>query len=349
MMTRRDQWSWRLALVAVLALAAWLRVTGLAFGLPAVYNPDEIAIMSRALAFATGDLNPHNFLYPTFYFYVLFAWIGAWFAACWVAGLVPSLSAFQTQFFVDPSSVYLAGVRWASSAVSRPSPSCTCSDGALFGPRAGLAAALFLAVAPAHVRDSHYVKHDVPATLAIVAALLAIVAMARLKPGATDDSTAAVPRFKPASPVAPGFSPASPPRLRTILLAGAACGVAFSTHYYAVFLVVPLALAVWHATRAGGMPRDRARRGRRRRCGRCGLPGALALPAGGADDGLERRRGEPADRRRSSGRERRRTLCVGSGICRNAVAGDGRLAGSCGRRRRLCARSSARSRGPHSS
>ena len=54
----------------------WLRVRGLGFGLPAVYNPDEVAIMSRALAFAKGDLNPHNFLYPTLYFYALFGWIG---------------------------------------------------------------------------------------------------------------------------------------------------------------------------------------------------------------------------------------------------------------------------------
>ena len=45
--------------------------------------------------------------------------------------------------------------------------------------RAGLAAALFLSVAPTHVRDSHYVKHDVPVTLAIVAAYLAIVALGR--------------------------------------------------------------------------------------------------------------------------------------------------------------------------
>ena len=37
--------------------------------------------MSRALGFAKGDLNPHNFLYPTFYFYVLFGWIGGYFAA----------------------------------------------------------------------------------------------------------------------------------------------------------------------------------------------------------------------------------------------------------------------------
>ena len=78
-------------LVAILALAEWLRATGLSFGLPAVYNPDEIAIMSRALGFAKGDLNPHNFLYPTFYFYVLFAWVGASFACSWLTGAVPSL------------------------------------------------------------------------------------------------------------------------------------------------------------------------------------------------------------------------------------------------------------------
>ena len=100
----------RLALLlALLAVAEWLRATGLSFGLPAVYNPDEVAIMSRALGFAKGDLNPHNFLYPTFYFYVLFAWVGGWFALSWMSGAVSSLSAFQTQFFLDPSGVYHAG------------------------------------------------------------------------------------------------------------------------------------------------------------------------------------------------------------------------------------------------
>ena len=41
---------------------------------------------------------------------------------------------------------------------------------------AGLTAALFLAVAPLHVLDSHYVKHDVPVTLLIVLAYLAYCA-----------------------------------------------------------------------------------------------------------------------------------------------------------------------------
>ena len=102
--------------IALLALAEWLRATGLSFGLPAVYNPDEVAIMSRALGFARGDLNPHNFLYPTFYFYVLFAWVGGWFAFSWLTGAVASLGAFQTQFFLDPSGVYHAGRVSASPA-----------------------------------------------------------------------------------------------------------------------------------------------------------------------------------------------------------------------------------------
>ena len=67
---------WRVALTLICLVALGLRLVGLRYGLPAVYNPDEVAIMSRALAFAKGDLNPHNFLYPTFYFYALFAWEG---------------------------------------------------------------------------------------------------------------------------------------------------------------------------------------------------------------------------------------------------------------------------------
>ncbi len=72
---------WGAALAAILALAAVLRIRGISFGLPAIYNPDEIAIMSRALGLAGGDPNPHNFLYPTLYFYVLFAWEGLYFVA----------------------------------------------------------------------------------------------------------------------------------------------------------------------------------------------------------------------------------------------------------------------------
>src|SRR4029453_5922958 len=73
------------------------------------YNPDEVSIMSRALAFASGDLNPHNFLYPTLYFYLLFVWIGAYFVGAWIFGVVPSVPAFPPLFFPDPTGIYVAG------------------------------------------------------------------------------------------------------------------------------------------------------------------------------------------------------------------------------------------------
>ena len=103
-MTRRN-----LVLPAILVVAAALRLVGLQFGLPAVYNPDEVAIMARALGFAKGTLNPHNFLYPTFYFYVLFAWVGVYLAFVWATGRVTSLAALQRLYYTDPAGIYTAG------------------------------------------------------------------------------------------------------------------------------------------------------------------------------------------------------------------------------------------------
>jgi Dolichyl-phosphate-mannose-protein mannosyltransferase len=211
---------WGLALAGVLALAALLRIRGLSFGLPAVYNPDEIAIMSRALGFGKGDLNPHNFLYPTLYFYVLFACEGLYFIGGRLLGVIPSRAAFQQSFFVDPTGIYLAGralgvacgllTIWATWRFGRR----------LAGPVAGAAAAVFLAVAPFAVRDAHYVKHDVPATLLITLAVMAALGLAEGAP---------------------------PERGRRFFLAAGTAGLAMSLHYYAVFVGLPLMFAVWIA------------------------------------------------------------------------------------------------------
>jgi hypothetical protein len=212
-------------LSAILALAAGLRLVGVTFGLPAVYNPDEVAIMARSLAFAKGDLNPHNFLYPTFYFYVLAGWIALSFVAMWITGMVSSLAAFQALFFTDPSPIYLAGrILGVACGVAGVAGTWRLGrrigdDGAGGGSAIGLTAALFLAVAPTHVRDSHYIKHDVPVTLVIALAQIAILRLM------------ALPR-----PTRGLDWPLS--------IAAAACGVAFSTHYYAVFLAIPLVLAI---------------------------------------------------------------------------------------------------------
>ena len=208
-----------IVVASVCVLAFGLRLVGLQYGLPAVYNPDEVSITARALSFARGSLNPHNFLYPTFYFYVLFAWIGVYLAFVWLSGRVSSLQALQQLYFTDPSGIYTAGRTLGVAAGTATVAAIYVLASRLSDRRTALAAAVFLAVSPLAVRDSHYVKHDVPAALMVV---LAYIAMTRVWLAAQG----------------------STPRQRDTLLAGAACGAALSTHYYCVFLAVPLVLTI---------------------------------------------------------------------------------------------------------
>ena len=252
------------ALAVIVVGGVVLRVRGLAYGLPAVYNPDEIAIMSRALGFAKGDLNPHNFLYPSLYFYALFGWVAASFAVDWALGIFRSVGQFQQSLFVDPTAIYVAG-RSLSVACGALAIVATWRLGSrLADDRTGLAAAAFLAVAPFAVRDAHYVKHDVPATLAVLLAMLAIVALGR---GAFDDGThdpgPTSPTDQPLGPTSSegsgdsmwGRGHASRRRMHparsltaALLLAGFASGLAASVHYYLIFVGVPLVIAVWYRT-----------------------------------------------------------------------------------------------------
>lgn len=233
--TQRRSVSFRVGLWLIFAVALALRLIGLRYGLPAVYNPDEVAIMSRTLAFAKGDFNPHNFLYPTFYFYALFAWEGLTAVAAVATRSVASFGAFQREFFLDPTRVFVAG-RLLTALLGAGTVVATGILGSrLWSPLVGVLAALLMAVAPLHVMNSHYVKHDVPVTLLIV---LAYLAYARLwdTAGARPDSEVRGFRLQADGP---------------LLCAAAMTGAAFSTHYYAIFLAIPLA---WSAARGA---RDR--------------------------------------------------------------------------------------------
>jgi dolichyl-phosphate-mannose-protein mannosyltransferase len=215
----------RAVLVCIIASALGLRLIGLRYGLPYVYNPDEVAIMSRALAFAKGDLNPHNFLYPSFYFYVLFAWEALTATAAIATRAVASFGAFQREFFLDPTRVYVAGRLLTALCGTATVAAVYALGRRVAGSICGVAAAIAIAVSPLHVRDSHYVKHDVPVTLLIVLAYLAYERLWNV----TDKDL--------------------PPKggsHRTLIVAAALTGVAFSTHYYAIFLAIPLA---WSAAR----------------------------------------------------------------------------------------------------
>jgi hypothetical protein len=192
-------------LAAILVLAAALRLYGLGHGLPFVYNPDEANIMARALSIAQGP-DPGYYVYPSFFFYYLFALMGGLFVAGRLLGRYDNLSDFETRFFEDPTDFYLAG-RLASVVFALATVVLVGRlVGKHFGAVAGRAAAFFVAVAYFHVRDAHYLKHDVPAGFLVALALWAIDRALSKRDNASH------------------------------ALAGGILGISFATHYYLIFL-----------------------------------------------------------------------------------------------------------------
>jgi 4-amino-4-deoxy-L-arabinose transferase-like glycosyltransferase len=156
----------RFALVLALFAAAMLRFWALPQGLPCCPGVDEPEVMERAIRMMkTGDFNPHFFDYPTFYMYVQAVVAVFRFLFGAMRGLWNGLAQAPTEeFYVWGRAVtailgtatvlvvYRAGLRW--------------------GGRTALLAAVMIAVMPLHVRESHYVLTDVPATFLVMLTLL---------------------------------------------------------------------------------------------------------------------------------------------------------------------------------
>ncbi len=113
----------------------------------------------------TGDFNPHFFDYPTLYMYVQAVVAALRFMFGAMRGLWSGLAQTPTEeFYVWGRAVtailgtatvlvvYRAGMRW--------------------GARTALLAAVMLAVMPLHVRESHFVLTDVPATFLVMLTFL---------------------------------------------------------------------------------------------------------------------------------------------------------------------------------
>ena len=156
----RGQAAW---LVAIVAAGALLRFVPIWFGLPFLRaRPDEQVAIDVALSALRGDPNPHFFHWPSLTFYVFAALFAV---ASWLRGAAapdPLLTAVDWTL-VARGFVALAGTA-TLVAVFRIGRSVA-------GPAAGLLAALFLAVALLHVRDSHFAMTDVLTTFIVAVAL----------------------------------------------------------------------------------------------------------------------------------------------------------------------------------
>src|SRR5881394_3989137 len=153
-----------LPMAAVLLIAAALRFYGLGFGLPHPQaRPDETTALGHAEAILHGQLNPHFFNWPSVSLY-LFAGVFAMAHALGVTLTRPR------EFLIARAVVALAGTATVplAAVIAR-----RVADHA-----AGLVAALLLAVATLHVRESHFAMTDVVMTLLLLTSL-ALMMVAR--------------------------------------------------------------------------------------------------------------------------------------------------------------------------
>jgi hypothetical protein len=214
----------RATLAAILVGGLCLRAWGLDYGLPHPQGrPDEEMLVKRLLGFDAGDPNPHWFMYPTFFLYLLFGWVKMVLGATSALGLTTG-APIADWLRNDPGTLYAAG-RTLSVVLGTLDVLATFALGrAVWSARAGLTAAFLIAVSFLHVRDSHFFKPDVALALATTTTLLTAVRLARR------------------------------PTLGAAALAGVAAGLGLSIKYTPT-LLVPLAVAAFQSGRAGAWRR----------------------------------------------------------------------------------------------
>jgi 4-amino-4-deoxy-L-arabinose transferase-like glycosyltransferase len=209
-----------LTLSLILLLALSVRLLGINYGFPYVLYPDEAVIVNHAMAFGTGDLNPHSFFYPSLYMYLLFIFYGITYVGGGLLGVFGSTDDFIRLFFTDATIFYLPGRLIAAFSGVASVWMVYKLGRRAYNAQAGLISAAILAFSVLHVSYSHYVKTHVPAGfLVIVTVWLAW----SIYQGQNS--------------------------WRRYCLAGATAGLAASTVYHAGFTLIAVVVAHWLCSR----------------------------------------------------------------------------------------------------
>ncbi|HOO77864.1 MAG TPA: glycosyltransferase family 39 protein [bacterium] len=165
----------------VVVAGALLRLDGFGRDLPFAYNPDETANLRPVLDYLLrGDLNPHRFYHPGSPLMYL--------AAAGLEGYRrlaggPGREAFIASFDCDPAPFWLLA-RGVSLLAGLGAIAAVFGIARGFsGVRAGLAAALFFALAPMPVKYSRVFRTDSLGVLLVLLAVFASLALLRRSRG----------------------------------------------------------------------------------------------------------------------------------------------------------------------
>ncbi|MDD5217228.1 MAG: glycosyltransferase family 39 protein [Candidatus Omnitrophica bacterium] len=209
---------------AILVLGFTLRMLGIQFGLPHLYHADEPIIVNHALAYGSGDFNPHFFKIPPLVSYLVFICYGIYFLIGSLCRYFPDIQAFEYAFYADPAPFYLMA-RVLFGAVLGTLTIVALYRIVLqhFSKSKAILSAFFLAVCFLHVSDSHYVYADIPLVFVMVIAMGVFFKL---------------------------MENGNRPRLH--VMAGALIGLAVATKYNGIVLAAPYLFASLAAVHSGG-------------------------------------------------------------------------------------------------
>jgi hypothetical protein len=196
-----------LAVAGLVLVAFALRTWGVKQGLPYAYNTDENAhFVPTAIGLFGHSLNPHYFVNPPGFTYLLHGVFAVWFGG---------REGVQSSYATDPTDVFVVARLTAAACSALAVGALALAGRRLLGPRTGLLAGAVLAVSFLPVFYSHLALNDAATLLPVCIALWALAAVVR---GGC--------------------------RTRDAVLCGLAIGVAVATKYTAGIYVLALVSAV---------------------------------------------------------------------------------------------------------
>ncbi len=213
-MQRQRTFNIELLLVGILVLGAVVRYWGLNFGLPHnLTRPDEQHYVLAAMQLLNGDRSGYFYEYPSLFFYLLAGAFVLYYALGRLFGRFGGLEDFIYEYATDQTMFHLIPRAMSAFAGVATIYAVYKTMRRLFqSEKTGLLGGFFMALCYLHVRDSHFGTMDVTMTFFIIASFHFIVK-------SYDEWS-----------------------LKNYLLAGLLAGLAMSTKYAGVFLIVPIGI-----------------------------------------------------------------------------------------------------------
>ncbi|MCM8795549.1 MAG: glycosyltransferase family 39 protein [Candidatus Omnitrophica bacterium] len=200
-------------LFIIIFLGLILRLWSIKQNLPYNYYGDESYLIYHSLKFGTGDLNPHWFIWPTLFQYLLFFFFSIFYLLGFALSWFKGPADFLYLYFKDPTIFFLIG-RITSAIFGTTSIYLVYTlTKKIYDKNTGLISAFIFSFLPLTVEYSHYAVTDTPVVFMILLSFVSIMNIFLYT------------------------------RLKDYISSGILSGLAIGTKYPAGILILPIILA----------------------------------------------------------------------------------------------------------